>query len=147
MSSEGDIRARVKDVVEDEFSDEGWTVEDDKLGASAGMDGRTRVAVSPLRSREDSRVAVQLNVEVLLQVYLPYSATPDSDIAVDPTLIEGYAQRIRDAFRGEGSSGSTSAFWGLRVREVEYPDDPTGNKSRLEATILGYGDNTAVVGP
>jgi hypothetical protein len=26
---------------------------------------------------------------------------------------------------------------------VEYPDDPTGNKSRLEAYIEGHGQNQA----
>jgi len=145
MSSEGDIRARIKSVVEAEFAAEGWTVEDTKLLRAHGKDG-LRVGVSPVRSREDPKIVVQLNVETLLQVYLPFDWEPDDTKTVDPAQIEGYGQRIRDAFRTQ-SSGTTSQFWGLRVSSIDYPDDPTGNKTRLEATILGYADNTATIGP
>jgi hypothetical protein len=136
MSAEGDIRARIKTVIETEFTTEGWTVTDDKLGRSTGMDGQTHVATSPIRSYEDRRRVIQLNIEVLLQVFLPYE--------VDPSVIEGYGDRIRAAF-GPNSSGNTGDMWGFRVTEISYPDDPTGNKTRLEAQILGYANNEAAL--
>lgn len=143
---ETDIRTYIKTVVEDEFSTEGWTVEADKIGRSAGMDGETHVAASPVRARENERVAIRLDIEVLLQVYLPYSATPDETIVVDPGVIEGYANRLRTALAPSGAM-ATDNLWGLRVTDVDFPDDPTGNKTRLEATIAGFADNPAALGP
>lgn len=136
------VRARVKEVVEAEFTPEGFTVEDDKLGRSAGMDGRNRLATSPEAAEEDPRNVQMLVVPVTLQIYLAYDATPDSDIAVDPSVIEGYGGRLRSAFR-TASSGATNDLWFLRLRRIDYPDDPTGNKSRLEALIEGRAENAA----
>lgn len=139
------MRQRVKSVIEAAFSAEGWTVESTKLLRAAGRDGRNRVATSPLDSPEDSRVVVQLNVRVLLQVYLAFDDDLDENRVVDPSVIEGYADRIRTAM-GAGSAGSGNDLWGLRVQRIDFPDDPTGHKTRLEATILGYGNNQAAAG-
>lgn len=139
------LRQRVKEVVEAEFAAEGFIVENDKLGRSAGKDGAARVAVYPGEERQDYQNANVLTVQAILQVYLPYDANPDENIAVDPAIIEGYAARLRDAFR-EQSTGTGSDFWFLHLILVDYPDDPTGNKSRLEATFEAKAENTAALG-
>jgi hypothetical protein len=83
-----------------------------------------------------------LEVEVVLQLYLAFEAVPDEDIQRNPSVIEGYADRLRTAFRTQ-SSGTTADLWFLRLTGIEYPDDPTGNKTRLEATIVGRAQNRA----
>lgn len=143
---ETDIRAYVKTVVEDEFSTEGFTVEDTKLLRAAGMDGRDRVATSPVIARENDRVAIRLDVEVTLQMYLAWEAEPDENRTVDPTVIEGYGDRLRTTL-APSADMATGNLWGLRVTEITYPDDPNGQKTRLEAKIEGFADNTAALGP
>jgi hypothetical protein len=139
---EQEVRDRVKDVVEAEFTAEGFEVADDKLGRSAGKDGEAVLAVYPERTGEDTRNVAYLEVQVVLQLYLAYEPVPDENIVVNPGVIEGYADRLREAFRTQ-STGTGSDFWFLRLRRIEFPDDPTGNKSRLEAYISGWGENAA----
>lgn len=143
---ETDIRAYIKTAVEAEFSTENFTVEDTKLLRAAGMDGRNRVATSPVRARENDRVAIRLDVEVTLQMYLAFEAEPDEDRTVNPAVIEGYGGRVRTCL-APNSAMATANLWGLRVTEIDYPDDPNGQKTRLEATIEGFADNPAALGP
>jgi hypothetical protein len=140
-SAETNVRNAVIDIVENEFSSEGWTVAHDKLGRSAGKDGDA-FACSPERSGENPRNVLMLEVDVLLQVYLKFEPVPDENIAVDPTAIESAADRLRTAFQDE-SGGTGSDMWFLRLRRIEFPDDPTGNKTRLEAHITGWANNDA----
>lgn len=142
------VRERVKTVIEAEFDGSpapDLTVENDKLPRAAGMDGRTRCACFPEWSGEQVGRVVQLVVRVKVQLYLAFTAEPDENIAVDPATIEGYADRLRRAF-GPNSSGLTSDMWYLRLTQIDFPDDPTGNKSRLEATIEAACDNPAALG-
>lgn len=138
------IAARIKQVFDAEFTPEGFVLEPDKLLRAAGKDGEAHAAVSPNNAVEAPRTVVRLDVETLIQLYLGFDPTPDEDRVVDPGVIVGYGDRIRRAF-GPNSSGNTSDMWGLRVTRIDYPDDPTGNKSRLEATVIGYADNTAAL--
>lgn len=138
-------RARVESVVETEFAPQSISVEADKLLRAAGRDGRTRVACSPVSESEVPRNVNELQVDLLLQYYLPFNDEPEENYAVDPTAIEAVADRLRRAFRTQ-SGGTTSDMWFLRLRRIEYPDDPTGNKSRLEAYITAWCDNPAALG-
>lgn len=138
------LMERVAQIADAEFTPEGLVTEFDRLGRSAGFDGRDRMAVSVERAAERAGQVMVLEPEATLQLYLSYDATPDSTIAVDPRVIAAYADRLRAAFR-QNSSGTTGDLWYVRLTRVEYPDDPTGNKSRLEATILANGNNTAAM--
>ncbi len=134
-------RNAVKAAVEAEFSAEGYTVTNDKLTRAAGKDGDA-LAVSPDASYEDPRYVGMLITQVLLQVYLKYDPTPDENITVDPSDIEAIAGRLRHKFR-TSSQGTGGDFWWLRLIRIDFPDDPTGNKSRLEATFEVRADNEA----
>lgn len=136
------VRNRVKAVFDAEFAAEGFVAAHDKLLRATGRDGAAHAAVSPSFEREDDRRANILRVEVVLQLYLGFQDSPSDPIVVDPSVIEGYGGRIRSAFRTQ-SGGTGQDFWYLRVTGIEYPDDPTGNKTRLEATILAFAENIA----
>lgn len=135
-------RQRVKDIFDAEFSSEGWECRDDKLLRASGHDGVTHAAVYPEAERERSGKVAQLEVPVVLQLYLGFDSELEEDKIVDPTVIEGYAHRIRKAFNTQ-SSGTLPDLWFVRLTRIEYPDDPTGNKTRLEAFITGYAQNDA----
>lgn len=139
------VRARVKQVVDAEFAGEGYVVEDDKLPRAAGRDGVARLATYPERERESFKDVNVLEIEVVLQLYLPYTAEPDETIVVDPSVIEDIGARLRAAFQTQ-SDGDSGDFWYLRLAGIEYPDDPTGNKSRLEATFTARAQNAAALG-
>lgn len=138
-------RERVKAIVEAEFSAENVTVESDKIPRAAARDGRTRVACSPNFEAEIAGRVNELEVDLLLQYYLPFTADPDENIVVDPAAIEAVADRLRRAFQTQ-SNGIVSDLWFLRLRRIEYLDDPTGNKTRLEAQITAWCENPAALG-
>lgn len=139
------VRARVKEVVEAEFAAENYHVADDKLPRAAGRDGQVALACYPESERESFRDANVLDITVVLQLYLPYEAVPDEHIERDPTEIEELAARLRSAFRTQ-SNGNDADFWFLRLTNIEYPDDPTGNRTRLEAQFAACAQNEAVLG-
>lgn len=139
---ETQVRARVKAIFAATFAAEGWEAADDKLTRAAGKDGVTQAACYPEAARERFGAVEMLDIPVVLQLYLAYTAEPDENIVVDPTIIEGYAGRLRTAFRTQ-SSANDPDFWSLRLQRIEYPPDPTGNISRFEAYILGAGQNEA----
>lgn len=136
------VRQRVKEVFEAEFADRNWTVENDKLLRAHGYRGVDRIACFPEAERERPGRVDQLEIPVVLQVYLAFNPDIDEEQAVDPSIIEGIGDRLRRAFH-DNSSGNTNDLWFLRLSRIEYPDDPTGNKSRLEAYIIGFAANPA----
>lgn len=145
-TTETDIRAYVKAVFATEFAPESFVAVDDTLLRAAGKDGAAHAAVNPVVAEENPRQVIQLDVQVQLQLYLPYEAEPDETRVVDPTVIEGYAGRIRTML-APSSAMATANLWGLRVTRIDYPPDPNGKATRLEALIRGYADNPAALGP
>lgn len=139
------VRQRVKTIFDTVFAAEGFVAEHRRLLRASGRDGSAVAGVSPEDSREDPRIVGSLVVNVLLQLHLGFNDSPDEDYAVDPTIIEGYASRLRTAFKTQ-SSGSAGDFWYLRLKEIRYPEDPTGNKSRFDAYIEGRANNEAAGG-
>jgi hypothetical protein len=133
---------RVKEIVETTFSAASWTVEYDRLPRAAGHDGRDRLAVFPEAAREVPGQVMRLAAPVVLQIYPAYEAEIDENQQVDPRIIVRVADELRSAFK-DASGGDNPDLWYLRLTRVEYPDDPTGNKSRLEAYIEGHGQNQA----
>jgi hypothetical protein len=136
---ETEARARVKSVVEAAIP--AVTVENDRLPRAAGRDG-LRVAVSPIRAAEEPRQVGTLVVPILLQFYLAYEDRPDEEISRDPAEIEEIADTLRRAFQ-QNSSGNTADMWYLRWKFCDYPPDPTGNITRLEAEIEARSNNPA----
>jgi hypothetical protein len=133
---------RVKEIVEATFVAADWTVEYDKLPRAAGHEGTDRLAVYPEAEREKPGQVEVLIAPVVLQIYPAYVADIDEHQQVDPRIIVRVGEELRDAFQN-ASGGVSSDLWFLRLLRIEYPDDPTGNRSRLEAYIEGYGNNSA----
>lgn len=137
------VLTAVKELTEAIYTPEGWTVNFDKLPRSTGHDApEAALAVYPEAATPDPRHRVMLVIPCVLQVYLPYEARVDEGQQVDPTTIAGYADRLRRGF-ATGQGAGNSDLWYLRIDNITYPDDPTGNKTRFEAQITGRGDNTA----
>ena len=134
----GTARDRLKTVLAVEFAPDGFSVLDDKLTRAMGRDGNY-IGISPVEER-DGESAHTLEAEILVQIYGYYDPQINEYQQVDPATAEGWADRLRDSLRPEAFSGDNDC-WYFRVKDVEYPDDPTGNKSRVEAKVVGYGPN------
>jgi hypothetical protein len=137
------VRASVKAAILAEFAAEGITCEDDKLDSSLGQ-GKSRAACWPVREKEWASDANALETEVCIQVFAAYDPQINPEQAVDPAAIEGWADRLKIRLKAYRDVGDQYC-WYFRVLEIEYLDDPTGNKTRFEMRVLGYGSNSAAL--
>lgn len=143
MGLSSEARTLITTALGLEFTPDGFSVLDDKLTRFMGADGNY-IAVSPIRERPGSN-AHTLEAQILVQLYGWYDAKIDPAQQVDPGLVEGWADRVRECLKPIGTAAGTDTCWYVRVDDIEFPDDPTGNKTRLEATVRAFGSNNAVV--
>lgn len=128
----------------DEFAAEGFPVKDDKLHRSLGAKG-TVLGVYANRATASPRNRMVNEMEVVVQFYGKYDLKVDPEQTVSPSKIEGFADRFRNALRTRQPDPNTSAVWYFTLERIEYPDDPTGNKTRFEATLVARGNNGALL--
>lgn len=137
-----EFRQQVKTIVEDEFAPEGLTVRNDKLHDSLGWDGAVS-AVYPSAEAPGDATIVQ-NMLVVVQVFQRYELNVDPEQRVDPAKIEEWAWRLQRAFKQDMGPG-TEKVWYWNVAHIEYPDDPTGNKTRFVMSLEGYTSNASLI--
>lgn len=129
-------------IIDAEFAAEGWTTTHDRLLRATGKDlPNTGAAIGIYPEREQARMdrVIQLSVFVVVQFHLGFDDEPDETIQRDPREIAGYAGRFRTAV---GTNlGAAADNWFLRLGEIVYPPDPTGNITRFEALVEAVGEN------
>lgn len=126
-----------------EFAADQFPVRDDKLHGSIGKDG-TVIAVYADRMISSPANRYVGEVECVVQFYGKYDLKVDPTQTVSPSTIEARADRFRTALR-QGTDPNTGSVWYFTLERIEYPDDPTGNKTRFEAYVRARGNNTALV--
>lgn len=138
-----EVAAGVETILTEEFAPEEYVPQHDYLHTSVGHD-RTRIGISPVREYPSGRNAAIWNIEVLVQFYGKYNLEIDNLQRVDPRKVSGYATRLARAVeRFRFSVGGK--VWFMNFINVAYLQDPTGNKSRFEATLVAYSDNPSIV--
>lgn len=142
VAPETEARQHIKTILETEFAGDGFLVQDDRLDESLGLQGG-RIGTSPVVSRPWTRNENVLAMEILVQFYGKWRNKVDPNMKVDPAIIETYAERFRSAIRG--NDPKTSGVWYFQVSQVNFVNDPTGNKTRFEATVMAIGTNTALL--
>lgn len=140
---ETEFRNRIKTILETEFAADGLTVYHDRITSALAAE-KTVAGVSPLRTEERDSDANTLETRVAVQVYKRFDPEIDPRQRVDPSIIEGWAERFRQACKSQLTVGNPGA-WYFRVVRITYPPDPTGNITRFEAEVLGFGPNTAIL--
>lgn len=132
-------------IIDTEFSSELITARNDKLHESRGWEG-VEVGVSPIRQVPSARNELVLETFMLVQFYGVWDKQIDPTQQVDPLLITSYADRFRTRCESvQATTPGTSEVWFFSVQGIEFPDDPTGNKTRFEAIVKSWGDNTALL--
>lgn len=126
-----------------EFRPEQFAVKDDKLHGSVGDSGTT-IGVYPLKSQVSSKDAQMAEYTLVVQFYGAYKLETNPRQLVSPKAIEEYAERFRKKIKA-GIDPRTGAVWYFELIVIDYPDDPTGNKTRFEAHVLARGNNTSLI--
>lgn len=139
------ISTAIIDAFNAEFAAEGFVMIPDRLHESLGR-RRVDVGVSPTEDAPNmrNRIAEEMYVEV--QFYGLWDESIDPETQVDPSVVTGYAARLKEALRtARAQDPGTAAVWFFDVDRTRYPNDPTGNKTRFEMTIRAWGNNQNLV--
>lgn len=139
------VAIALKTIIDAEFAPEGFTAIFDNLHESLGRT-RTEIGIAPTEEFVNERNAVVQESWVEVRFYDLWTQEISPDTVVDPTRIAGFAERFRDAIRrARASDPGTGMVWYFDVRRVEYPNDPTGNKTRFHATVRAFGNNSGLI--
>lgn len=136
-----EMRAAIQATVEAEFAAEALDVRSDKLHESLGADGAV-AGVYPEGEMPHSSGVIQV-MRVVVQVYMRWDPQIDPQQRVDPALIEEWSWRLQRRMLDE-SKTSTDKVSYYNVAEITYPDDPTGNKTRFDMALEGFGPNASL---
>jgi hypothetical protein len=137
-------RGRLIALLTKEFEPEGLTIKSDRLHESLGREGALG-GVFPAATAEARGQAIVLESVVHVQLFRKWSAEVDPKQAVDPAAIEEWAERLRRAVRVDNKTPGNAHLWYYVVQKIDYPPDPSGNISRLQATLLARSQNPGVV--
>lgn len=141
-------RAAVTAAITTAFAAEiagGWAIAQGKLHPSYPGDraGVPTFGVYP-QAETEGRLVLDQDTTIIVQLFLPWTKRIDPAQVLDPTALEGYAERLREAhYTAQLSQVGTGSFWEWRVTRIDYLLDPTGQVTRFEATIRAKGQNYA----
>lgn len=143
------LRTTLIELLEEEFKDDGFSFLDDALHpARASSDELAEdeaiggVYPSLASERAGAGVVQETTVFVQLFGYWKKEITPMQ--TVSPAAAEEWAERIRRAVE-RASFAADAHLWYFTVQRIEYPKDPTGNITRLVATVVAHSDNAGIV--
>ena len=139
------LALRIKEVFEEEFAPEGFKMVLDNIHEALG---RYRVAVGVAPTDERAWLRDRQVSEHTLEVkfYGLWTDEIDPETVVNPLTITGYAERFKRALRvAQVEDPGTGQMWFYDIDRIQYPNDPTGNKSRFIATIRAFGNNTNLI--
>jgi hypothetical protein len=137
-------RARLIAILEAEFAPEEVEIRSDKLNESLAID-KPLGGVYPGVSTENPRVGVVLDTTVYVQLFRQWDNAIDATQTVDPADIEEWAERLRRACQADLANPGDQHMWYFRIQRIDFPDDPSGNKSRLLATVNVNAENSGLV--
>lgn len=139
------VAAILEQAIATEFAAEHIVARHDKLHESMGLDA-VEVAIYPLFKQPGSRNKAIMETFVMVQFFGIYEKMVDPTQQVDPRLITQWADRFeRKVESVQGSASGSNEVWFFEVVRTDFPDDPTGNKTRFQTTIKATGDNTALI--
>lgn len=139
------VATALKAIIDAEFAAENIVAIHDNLHEALGQK-RVAVGIAPIEDLVMGSNNVVQETWAEVRFYDLWDAKVDPAQQVDPLKITAYAERFRDACRrASASTPGTGQVWYFDVRRIQYPNDPTGNKSRFVATVRAYGNNSGLV--
>lgn len=138
-----EVADALKAIIDAEWATEGYTAIHDNLHPAVGMEG-TRIGIAPEEEAARAGMMIQNDIAVTVKFYRRWDPDIDPLKKVDPRPITEHGERFRQALRRATSAG-TDQVWFFNLLRIRYPNDPVGNKTRFEADIVAYGNNSALV--
>jgi hypothetical protein len=139
------VATALKTIIDTEFAPEGFTAIHDNLHESLGRE-RVAIGIAPVEDEVTDRNNVVQETLLEVKFYLVWKPEISPETQVNPFQIAEYAQRFRDACRqARNATPGTDMMWFYDVQRVQYPNDPTGNKTRFVATVRALGNNAGLV--
>lgn len=143
MTAYSETASALEAIINAAYASEGWVAEHDRLHESVGHE-RTRIGISLEEQAPQSDDYYTLETTLLVQFYGKYRLDVDPNQKVDPRVVAEYAERFMVAVR-ESADPVSGNLWFFNVVDIDYPNDPTGNKSRFEATVVAKANNPTLV--
>lgn len=135
----------IMQVFDNEFDPEGFKMIPDKLHEALGRN-RVAAGIAPVEDVTSSDNANVQETFIEVRLYDLWTDEIDPETQVNPFRITAFAERLRNALRvTKATDVGTGDVWFFDVRRTQYPDDPTGNKSRFHMTIRAFGNNATLV--
>lgn len=139
------VAIALKDVIDTEFAAEKVVAVHDNLHEALGQK-RMAAGIAPVEDVVNQRNAVVQETWAEVKFYDIWKKEISPDTVVNPLKITAYAERFRNALRAARVlDPGTGQLWYFDVTRIQYPNDPTGNKSRFVATVRAYGNNSGLV--
>lgn len=135
------FRQALKNILNAEFEDDELAVYDDRLAPSEGHDGPV-AGVAP-EAEATGEGGIDQTFLIAVEVHAWYDAQIDEHQRVDPAKIEDWSWRFQKRV-AQASTVNTAAAWWFDIVRIDYPDDPTGNKTRFRALVQGHGENQSM---
>jgi len=126
------------------FTAEGVVAIHDNLHPALGRNA-VAVGIAPSYDQVNARNSAALEIWLEVRYYDLWTDEIDPGTIVDPRVIADKAERFRRAVQAARVTAGTDQVWFFDVMRVEYPNDPTGNKSRFVATLRAFGNNSGLV--
>jgi hypothetical protein len=138
------LRERLISILTDEFETEEVEIRDDKIHDSLAQK-KPLGGVYPTSSKEQFGQGLVQDTFVMVQLFRQWDREINAEQTVSPAGIEEWAERLRRACRADelGAPGDVH-LWYYRVVSIEFPDDPSGNKTRLLATVQASSQNAGL---
>lgn len=138
------VATALKQIIDTEFAPEGITAIHDNIHESLG-EKRVTVGIAPLRDSLADFSNIASNQFVEIRFYDLWDKKVDPAQTVNPMKITMYAERLKQAIRrSHASFPGSGEVWYFDWRGTDYPNDPTGNKTRFHMTVRAFGTNTAI---
>lgn len=139
------VASAIIGVFNTEFAAEQFTMIPDELHESLGRK-RVDVGIAPVEDLVQASNGIVQETWVEIKFYDRWKQEISPDTQINPYIITGYADRLRNALRvARIQDPGTDQVWFFEVRRVQYPRDPTGNKSRFIMTVRALGSNSNLV--
>jgi hypothetical protein len=134
-----EMRGVIAAALDAEFAPEGITFASDKMHPAMGLDGPVGAIYPDAEVPRGGREIEAVNT-AYVQVFAKWEKQVDPAQVFDPSLVEGWAARLQVALKAV-QDVQTATTWFFTVKQIDYLDDPTGNRSRFLARVQGSGQN------
>jgi hypothetical protein len=81
---------------------------------------------------------------VLVQVFGLWEKEVDNEKVIDPAPVEALARAFAREIQAR-QTGALPELWYIELERVGFPNDPTGQKTRFDAIVMGRAENPGVV--